>query len=198
MRIGLTGGIASGKSTVSDILASLGIVIIDADKIAHELMAPQEELWQKVVAAFGEEILKEDNKINRSKLGEIIFNNPEEKKRLDQLTHPAIISELKERIKKREKDHKLVVAEIPLLIEAGILDFFAEVWLVYVNRAVQLKRLMARDGIDREAAQKKIEAQMPLDKKRKYADRIIDNNGSHAELKEEIKQILVGVEECDY
>ena len=189
MKIGLTGGIASGKSTVSDRLDSLGAKVIDADKVAHELMKPERKLWQKVVNTFGEDILQANKQIDRTKLGEMIFNDPQKKEKLDQITHPTIISEIKSRLQRLERNHKIVIADIPLLIEVGMMDFFAEVWLVYVTFEIQIKRLMQRDNIGREAAVKKIESQMSLEEKRKYADRIIDNNGSKEELEEQVQEL---------
>ena len=189
MKIGLTGGIASGKSTVSDRLDSLGAKVIDADKVAHELMNPERKLWEKVVNTFGEDILQANKQIDRTKLGEMIFNDSQKKEKLDQITHPTIISEIKSRLQRLERNHKIVIADIPLLIEVGMMDFFAEVWLVYVTFEVQIKRLMQRDNIGREAAVKKIESQMSLEEKRKYADRIIDNNGSKEELEEQVQEL---------
>ena len=189
MKIGLTGGIASGKSTVSNILDSLGAPIIDADEIAHQLMEPERKLWGKVVEYFGREILDSQGKIDRERLGEIIFNNAQKKEQLEQLTHPVIISEIKSRLTKLNYNHKVVIADVPLLIEVGMMDFFAEVWLVYVTRDIQIKRLMQRDDINRAAAVKKIEAQMSLEKKKRYADRIIDNNGSESELKQQVQEV---------
>ena len=189
MKIGLTGGIASGKSTVSRFLQSLGAKVVDADEIAHELMKPKQKLWQKVVGHFGEEILKAEQEIDRDKLGTIIFNNPQQREKLDQLTHPIIISEIKARVEKLEQSYEIVIAEIPLLIEVGMIDFFAEVWLVYLKRTVQIKRLMQRDDINREAAVQKIESQMSLDEKKEYADRIIVNNGSQEELEKQVQKL---------
>ena len=190
MKIGLTGGIASGKSTVSNILDSLGARIIDADEVAHELMQPERKLWQKIVGCFGREILDSQDKIDRDKLGQIIFNNAQKKEQLDQLTHPTIISEIKSRLSALNRNHKVVIADIPLLIEVGMMDFFAEVWLVYVTRDIQIARLMQRDNISRRAAVKKIDAQLSLSEKKQYADKIIDNNGSKEELKKQVQELL--------
>ena len=189
VKIGLTGGIASGKSTVSNMLRSLGATVIDADQIAHQLMKPERELWQKVVDFFGEEILQSNGEIDRSELGEIIFNNPQKKEALDQLTHPTIIAKIKEKVENLNCKHKIVIADVPLLIEVEIMDFFAEVWLVYVKREVQIKRLMSRDNTDRATAVNKIEAQMSLKRKKEYADRIIDNNGSEEELEKQVQKL---------
>lgn len=191
MKIGLTGGIASGKSTVASILKSLGVKLIHGDKIAHELMKPGERLWEKVIDCFGEEILEPNGRhIDRDKLGDIIFNNPDKKEDLDECTHYAIACEIKSRLDKLAESHKLVAADVPLLIEMGMVDYFDEVWLVYIEDEVQIKRLKERDGIDREAALKKIESQLPFADKKESADRVIDNNGSKEELEEQVKKIV--------
>ncbi|WP_408954979.1 dephospho-CoA kinase [Natroniella sp. ANB-PHB2] len=189
MKIGLTGGIASGKSTVANYLKELGAIVLDADKIAHRLMEPQQEVWQRVVKYFGEDILLPNNQINRDKLGEIIFNDSNAKEKLDQLTHPIIIREIKERLKKLEQKNEIVIVEVPLLIEAGMIDLFEQVWLVYVPKQVQVERLMARNDFDYQAAVARVESQMPLAEKKAYADIIIDNNVTKKELKKELRQL---------
>ncbi|MGM0370821.1 MAG: dephospho-CoA kinase [Bacillota bacterium] len=189
MKIGLTGGIASGKSTVTGILDSLGAKIIDADKIAHQLMKPEKKLWTRIVDSFGEEILQSNGTIDRNKLGTIIFNNRQEKEKLDQISHPIIISEIKSQLKKMTPTEEIIVVDIPLLVEADLMDLFQEVWLVYITKEQQINRLMERSQIDREAALARIESQMPLSDKKKYADRIIDNNGSISQLEQRVKKL---------
>ncbi|MCK8815796.1 dephospho-CoA kinase [Natroniella sulfidigena] len=189
MKIGLTGGIASGKSTVADYLEQLGATVLDADKIAHRLMEPQQEAWQKVVEYFGEEILLTNKQIDRNKLGEIIFNDPNAKEKLDQLTHPIIIKEIEESLKRLEQKKEIIIVEVPLLIEAGMEDLFEEVWLVYLPREAQIERLMARNNLDYQAAVARVESQMPLAEKKDYADLIINNDLSEQELKEELRQL---------
>ncbi|MCK8828534.1 dephospho-CoA kinase [Natroniella acetigena] len=189
MKIGLTGGIASGKSTVADYLKELGATVLDADKIAHRLMEPQQKAWRKVVEYFGEEILLPNKQINRNKLGEIIFNNPSAKEKLDQLTHPIIIKEIKERLKELEEKKKIIIVEVPLLIEAGMIELFEEIWLVYLPKELQIERLMARNDFDYQTAVTRVESQMPLAEKRAFADLIINNNVTEKELKKELKQL---------
>ncbi|AGB40427.1 dephospho-CoA kinase [Halobacteroides halobius DSM 5150] len=194
MKIGLTGGIASGKSTVTKLLEELGVEVIDTDQIAHQLMEPKKEVWNKIVDNFGKEILLSSNEIDRKKLGEIIFNDIQAKKKLDQITHPAIIAELRERMREVGPDN-LIVAEVPLLIEADMLDLFDRIWLVYVSREVQIERLMARGNFDHQEALTRIESQMPLDEKKQYADRIINNNGTPTELENEVKRVWKEIKE---
>ena len=189
MKVGLTGGIASGKSTVTEILESLGAKIIDADKVAHQLMEPKKELWQKIIDAFGQKILTENEEIDRDKLGNLIFNDSQKKKKIDQLSHPIIISEIESRLETLEQDNQIIIADIPLLIEADLMDLFQEVWVVYVKKEIQINRLMNRDNIDRKQAVAKIESQMSLKEKKKYADRIINNNGSVSQLEKQVKKI---------
>ncbi|WP_041607615.1 dephospho-CoA kinase [Halobacteroides halobius] len=194
VKIGLTGGIASGKSTVTKLLEELGVEVIDTDQIAHQLMEPKKEVWNKIVDNFGKEILLSSNEIDRKKLGEIIFNDIQAKKKLDQITHPAIIAELRERMREVGPDN-LIVAEVPLLIEADMLDLFDRIWLVYVSREVQIERLMARGNFDHQEALTRIESQMPLDEKKQYADRIINNNGTPTELENEVKRVWKEIKE---
>ena len=189
LKIGLTGGIATGKSSVSNILKQKGAIIIDADKIVHKLMEPEQKLWYDIINAFGKNILLENNQINRKKLGEIIFNDQNKREKLNQITHPRVIAEIKKKMDKLAADNNIIVAEVPLLFEVGMEDLFTEVWVVTTDKEIQIKRLKQRDGLDAEAAQKRIEAQMPLAKKEKLADRIINNNGTKKELLAQINLI---------
>jgi dephospho-CoA kinase len=189
LKVGLTGGIASGKSTVSKYLKELGALIIDADKIAHSLMKPEKKLWQRVVEEFGEKILLDNNTIDRKKLGEIIFNNSKAKARLDEITHPIIIAKIEEEMEQLSQENDILIVDVPLLIEADMIDLFDEIWLVYVDQNVQVQRLMDRDKIDYQKAISKINSQMPLEEKKRYADRIISNNGTEEELKAEVMRV---------
>ncbi|GAB6099257.1 dephospho-CoA kinase [Halanaerocella petrolearia] len=188
MNIGLTGGIASGKSTVAQLLSELGVEVLDADKIAHQLMEPGTEVWELIVEEFGKDILLSSNEIDRKKLGDIIFNNNYAKEKLDEITHPFIIAEIKNRLEELRVE-ELVVVEVPLLIEANMMELFDEIWLVYVPQKIQVERLMARGDLDQEEALARIKSQMPLEDKKDYADRIIDNSGNQLEIKKRVKQI---------
>lgn len=186
MIIGLTGGIASGKSTVSNYLAELGAIIIDADKIAHEIMEKGKTAYWQVIEAFGREILAENGEIDRSRLGKIVFNNLEKKKILEEITHPQVIREMREKIEEYRAENKVIVLDVPLLFEAGLDSMVDETWVVYVDRETQLQRLMARDGLSYEEANKRIQAQMSLEKKRVLADFVINNKGNIEDLKRQV------------
>jgi len=176
--IGLTGGIASGKSTVSETLEKMGAIILDADKIAHSVMESGEPAWQEIVDFFGRDILNEDKSINRKELGKIVFNDPEKLAKLNAITHYRIREKLRAELKAIETDaaDKIVVVEIPLLYETGWEKWVDEVWVVWVDRETQIRRLIKRDGIDRKAALQRIESQMSLDEKARRANIVIDNS----------------------
>jgi len=174
--IGLTGGIASGKSKISLFLKSQGAVIIDADEIARHVVEPLSSAWKNIVEVWGTDILRPDQSLDRQKLASIVFSDKNELEKLNNITHPEIIREIKERIS-REPAGTLMVLDAPLLIESGLFAIVDYVWLVSVTEATQIKRLMERDGMTMEAAQKRISMQMPLEKKKEYAHVIIDNNG---------------------
>jgi dephospho-CoA kinase len=188
MNIGLTGGIATGKSTVSRLLAERGAAIIDADVIAREIMEPGHPVLAAVSERFGPGVLNADGTLNRKKLGEIVFSNPEERKALEALTHPAIRAEMKQRMEELEAadPHRLVVADIPLLYESGLDPLYERIMVVYVPREVQLTRLMLRDGLSKEAAEQRINAQMDIEIKKERADILIDNSGELEETKRQI------------
>lgn len=186
--IGLTGGIATGKSTVSKYLITKGYIVIDADIIAREVVEIGKPAYQDIVKAFGEEILNSDCTINRPKLGEIIFKNIEYREKLNNIVHPRVTEEMKRKVEEYLENNKVVFLDIPLLIEgrSRIEDRglkFDEVWLVYSDEMTQLERLMARDNLSREQAYNRINAQMSIKEKKKYADVIIDNSGDPENLK---------------
>jgi dephospho-CoA kinase len=179
---GLTGGIASGKSTVSAILAEAGARIIDADKIAREVVEPGTPAYHDIVAFFGRTILLADGTIDRKGLGDIIFNNPEKKNHLDAIVHPRVYQRTEETIASisAETPDAVVILDIPLLLETGMRRNLAEVIVVYATEDLQLQRLMARDQIDADAALARIRSQMPIEEKRRLATIVIDNSGSMA------------------
>lgn len=197
MIIGLTGGIASGKSTAAEYLKQKGAEIIDADKISHKVSQKGNKGWQAVVNEFGEEILKENREFDREKLADIIFSDPEKRKKLESLLHPIIIYEMKEEAYKYLSQNKIVVFMAPLLFEVGLDKFCDKVWVISADKEVQIKRLKERDGISRQDALKRIDAQMPLQEKEEKADLVIENNTSLDALKEKIdyhwSRILKGV-----
>lgn len=188
--IGLTGGIASGKSTASSILKSFGAKIIDADILARKVVEKGQPALENIINTFGNSILNSQGELNRRVLGEIVFDNQENLKKLNQIVHPAVnflalsLFE-KERIKGKEK----IVYDCPLLIEEKLLYLVDQVWLIYINEETQLKRLMKRDKFTKDQAMKRINNQMPLVEKIKYADVIIDNSGGTDDLRKKLKTL---------
>lgn len=189
--IGLTGGIASGKSTVANMFEELNIPVIDADQIAREVVMPKEETYNKIVEFFGESILQEDRTLNRKKLGAIVFADETKRKQLNELIHPAIRKRmLKRRDKYIEKNVPCVVLDIPLLYENKLTHFVEKIIVVYVDEKTQLKRLMNRDHLSEKEAKQRINAQLPLKDKVKLADATIDNRGSIEASKSQLINIL--------
>jgi len=189
--IGLTGGLASGKSTVSSYLREKGAIILDADTIARELMEPGQPAWLEVVRYFGRDILNEDGSINRQLLAERVFTRSEELAMLNTLTHPLVRQEIVRRLNELNRQPlppPAAVVDAPLLIEAGLTDLVEEVWLVAARPEVQIERAVAR-GLTAEEAQRRLAAQWPLDKKLAYATRVIDNNGSREETRRQVDDL---------
>lgn len=196
--IGLTGGIASGKSAVSSILRQLGAEVIDADVVARQVVAPGEPAWQRIIQAFGPEILKDDGNINRPLLGQIIFNDPVKRKILNEITHPEIIKSIAaeaEKYRAQNKKGQVVVIDAPLLLEVGLHKLVDEVWVIYVSPETQIERLMKRNNFTREQALARINSQMPLEEKLRFADRIINNDGSLANTRKQIEQLMKSLTE---
>lgn len=189
--VGLTGGIASGKSTVAKILESLGAAIVNADTLSREVVEPGREAWQEIVAAFGAEVLQPDQGLDRQKLRTIIFNNPEARRKIESIIHPRVRALAEQKI----RDHTaaaydVVVYEVPLLFEGNLHEWLRPVILVACDVDTQLQRLQQRDGLDRAQAQKHIDAQMSLTEKRRLADYVIENNGSLDELNRQVAAVL--------
>lgn len=191
MNIGLTGGIASGKSTVSKMLVELGAHLVDADQIAREVVAPGHPVLSKVVSHFGQDILLTDGSLNRKKLGKIIFHDPSKKKALESILHPPIRAVMLERMRILEQQHpdQLVAVDVPLLYESGLSHYFDEVWVVYVPKSVQLERLMKRNQLTEAEAEARINAQWPIEKKKELADVVIDNSGSIEQTKAQVEAL---------
>jgi dephospho-CoA kinase len=177
---GLTGGIASGKSTVSAFLEDAGAVIVDADKIARDVVQKDRPAWREIVGAFGRSILLPDGEINRTLLGEIIFNDPDRKQVLNRIVHPRVISETAARLAEIEKNHPgaVVILDVPLLIESGMDTGLSDIIVVYVPEPVQIERLKERDALTQDQALSRIRSQMPIEEKKKRATIVIDNSGS--------------------
>ncbi|MCF6465392.1 dephospho-CoA kinase [Clostridium sp. Cult2] len=192
--IGLTGGIATGKSTVSNIIKSLGYKVIDADKIAKDVVKKGNPAYKEIIDTFGQEILDEGNVINRKKLGAIIFKYSLMRRRLNDIVHPYVFKTMKELIDKYQKE-SIIFVDVPLLIEE--IDKFRgygitldEIWLIYLDEKTQLDRLIKRDLISEEEAIRKIQSQMPIELKREYATRIIDNRKDIKSLEEQVEKII--------
>ncbi|AIQ73474.1 MULTISPECIES: dephospho-CoA kinase [Paenibacillus] len=188
MIIGLTGGIASGKSTVSALLVNKGARLVDADVIAREVMLPGHEVLAAAAKQFGKEILFPDGTLNRAKLGEIVFQDPVALQTLNNLTHPAIRQEIKNRMYSMEQEEpkRLIIVDIPLLFESGLESLFHEIVVVYVPREVQITRLMERNRLSLEEAEARLNAQMDIEQKRNKADYIIDNSGDLAYTEQQV------------
>ncbi|MDD2482510.1 MAG: dephospho-CoA kinase [Lutispora sp.] len=190
MIIGLTGGIASGKSTISLILKELGAYIIDVDEVGRNVVQKGEKAYNEIVQYFGDQIVMANGEINRKILGRIVFSNEEELKMLNSITHPQIIAKVKEIIEQhRSNGNEVIVVDAAILIEMGLNSICDSVWLVTVDKKTQLQRLMERDRFSYDDAQNRINAQFSDDKKSQYSDVIIDNTKSLEELKACLKQL---------
>jgi dephospho-CoA kinase len=189
--VGLTGGIASGKSAVSRQLAELGCRVVDADVLAREVVAPGEPAWRAIVEAFGQDVLAPDDRLDRKRLGALVFADPARRKRLEAITHPAINARRQATLDAwtAEGFDGLVVLDTPLLIEVGAAAHVDRVVLVYVARDVQLARLMARDGFDRAEAERRLASQMPLDEKVRHSHFVIDNAGAPGETAAQVRAV---------
>jgi dephospho-CoA kinase len=180
--IGLTGGIATGKSSVARFFEERGIPVIDADLLAREAVLPGSPALERIVELFGGEILLNDGLLDRRHLGTLIFQEPEKRRQLEDILHPEIRKLAEERIAQAaEAGHQRVIYMAPLLIEAGATDRVDTVWVVTVRPEIQLERLMRRDGINREQAERIIGSQMPLSEKERCGSVVIDNSGTEAQ-----------------
>jgi len=189
--VGLTGGIASGKSTVAKILADLGAAIINADVLAREVVEPDQDAWKEIVAAFGADVLQADRTLDRAKLRATIFNNPEARKKLESIIHPRVRALAEQRISEHAAaGYAFVVYEVPLLFEGNLHEWLRPVILVACDVDTQRTRLQERDRLDAAQAQKHIDAQMSLAEKRQLADYVIENNGSLADLEKQVREVL--------
>ncbi|KAG0744158.1 hypothetical protein G6F57_002878 [Rhizopus arrhizus] len=188
--VGLTGGISTGKSTVSSMLVEQGIPIIDADKIARDVVEPGRKANQLIRQHFGDQVFLSDGRIDRPKLGQIIFQDPEKRKILNKCTHPYVRLEmLKEAFKYWIKGADIVVFDVPLLIESKLDKFMSYTVVVYSSESIQLKRLKERDGLTDELAMQRIKAQMPMAEKIERADIVIDNSTDLEQLKIQVKNM---------
>jgi dephospho-CoA kinase len=191
MVIGLTGGIASGKSLVADALREQGLPVIDADVISREVVEPGEPALEQIIEHFGPEILQFDGALDRKKLGSVIFNDAEKRQVLNQIIHPAVRQRMmtkRDDLVREGNEH--VVLDIPLLLENNLNFLVDRVIVVYVNEATQKQRLVERDGRGEEDAAARIRSQMPLEEKKDLADAVIDNSGTEKETKIQVDELL--------
>lgn len=189
--LGLTGGIATGKSTADEFFKKRNIPIIDLDQIAHELMAKGNASYKAIVAYFGKEILADDGEIDRKKLGAIVFNDKNQLKRLNELTHPLILNNMEEKITQYQNQAvPLVVLDIPLLFEDNLTHYCDATLLITAPFQLELDRLMARNNLSEEDAQKRIASQMSLSDKEKLADYVIENAGTVNDLENNLSSLL--------
>ena len=188
--IGITGGIASGKSTVTEFLRQKGFQVVDADVVVHQLQKPDGRLYQVLVEHFGEKILIENGELNRPLLASLIFSNPEEQEWSKRTQGEIIREELDALRNQLAQTEALFFMDIPLLFEQDYASWFDETWLVYVNRDVQLERLMKRDQISKEAAESRLNSQWPLERKISLASHSLDNNGNQEQLIAQVVQLL--------
>ena len=188
LRVGLTGGIASGKSTVAEMLRQLGAVVIDTDQIAREVVQPGSPALQSLRERYGESILDDDGSLRREQLGEIVFASPAEKEWLEQLLHPLIKARADELAQQAsEQGTAVVVFDVPLLLESGWDKNVDQVWVVHVPPAVQRQRLTLRDGFSESAVSARLAAQWPIDKKAQQADLVIDNAGTLDQTRRQVE-----------
>lgn len=190
--VGLTGGIATGKSTVARRLQELGAWLIDADRIAREVVEPGEPALEEIRARFGPEVIGPDGRLDRARLGQIVFRDEKAREDLEAIVHPRVRQKMRETIERlrREHDTGVIVCDIPLLFETGVgLEWVDRTVVVYAPIEVQRERLMQRSGLDREEAERRIAAQLPTDEKARRADYVIDNSGDLESTLEQVDRL---------
>ncbi len=194
--VGLTGGIASGKSTVSNMFKDEGIPVIETDRIAKELVDDNKEVQKQIVDYFGEDVLTPSGEINRNKLAKEIFDDRKKREKINTIVHPKVKEVVFREIDHlKDKDHDLIVVDVPLLFEAEFDKFMDVTIVVYARQKDQISRLVSREGIDEEYAKKKIKSQIPLSKKKELADYVIDNSKSILETRKAFKRVLKKIKE---
>ena len=195
--IGITGGIASGKSTVTNFLRQKGFQVVDADAVVHQLQKPDGRLFEALVQHFGQKIILENGELNRPFLASLIFSNPEERE-WSRITQGKIIREelatLRNQLAQMET---IFFMDIPLLFEQDYVSWFDETWLVYVDRNIQVERLMKRDQLSKNEAESRLAAQWPLEKKKDLASHVLDNNGNQDQLLTQVVSLLEGGRQDD-
>ena len=194
--IGITGGIASGKSTVTNFLRQKGFQVVDADAVVHQLQKPGGRLYQVLVQHFGQEILLEKGELNRPLLASLIFSNPEEQEWSKSTQGEIIREELATLRDQLSQTEAIFFMDIPLLFEQDYANWFDETWLVYVDRDVQVERFMKRDRLSKDLAESRLSAQWSLEVKKGLATHVLDNNGSRDQLVSQVVKLLEGGDSC--
>jgi dephospho-CoA kinase len=191
VKVGVTGGIASGKSTVCEAFARLGAEVLDVDKIAREVVQPGQPGWEKLRQTFGPEFFNPDGFLNRARLRELIFADPERRRQLNEIVHPEVMREVRRRSEEMAATAtgSILVVDVPLLLEVGAAGDFDQVVVVYAAEEVQVRRLMQRDGLSPDEARQALAAQMPLREKVVQADVVIDNSGSLDRTQREVEAV---------
>lgn len=188
--IGITGGIASGKSTVVEEIRRAGYQVIDADEVVHGLQSKGGKLYQALLGWLGPDILTAEGQLDRPKLSQLIFSSPENQAKSASLQNHIIRQALAQERDRLSEGQDILFMDIPLLVELDYLDWFDQIWLVYVDEHQQLQRLMERNGYSQAQAKQRIATQMPLSDKKQYADLLLDNNGSPEDLKKQVQLAL--------
>lgn len=191
MIVGLTGSIATGKSTVSKMFADAGAVIVDADKIVREVQQPGKRAFLEIVEHFGSDVLLTTGELDRAKLGSLVFGNEENRSKLNAIVHPRVREERDQQTAAAlaRDNQAIIIWDIPLLIETGIYQEVEKTVVVYVDRETQYERLLKRDELSAEAAKQRIAAQMPIEEKKRYADFLIDNRGTIEETQRQVQEV---------
>jgi dephospho-CoA kinase len=191
LNVGLTGGIATGKSTVVRMLVRKGARVIDHDGLVHALQEPGQPVWKRIVETFGRDILDPEDRIDRKKLGALVFDNEGRRKVLEGIVHPAVLEEAQRRRDEigRQDRQAIVLSDIPLLLEVGMQGLFDLILLVYAPPEVQIARVMKRNKMTREEAEARLRAQMPIDEKLKFADLAIRNDGTMRDLEKRVDEV---------
>jgi dephospho-CoA kinase len=191
LNVGLTGGIACGKSTVAGMFVRLGAYLIDLDVLAHEVQEPGEPEYQKIIDCFGHDILGQDKKIDRNKMAAIVFNQPEKLKALNDIVHPRTLQEWQARLEKIKAGdpRAIILSDVPLLFEGRMQSLFDLTILVMIPAAEQINRLIKRNGLSREEARLRLVCQMPIDDKISMADIVIDNQSSISDTEKKVKEV---------
>jgi len=191
LNVGLTGGIATGKSTVVRMLVKRGARVIDHDGLVHTLQEPGQPVWKRIIEAFGRDILDADERIDRKKLGALVFDDEQRRKELESIVHPAVLEEaqrLRDEIGRQDRQ-AIVLSDIPLLFEVAMQDLFDLILLIYAPPQVQILRVMKRNNLSREEAIARLKSQMPIDEKLRFADLVIRNDGTMRELEKSVDEV---------